>query len=38
MEENQKIIYKELSYKIFGICLEVHKVLGRFCREKQACN
>lgn len=38
MEEDSKIIYKELSYKIFGLCLEVHKKLGRFCREKQFCD
>ncbi len=37
-EGDSKIIYKELSYKIFGICLEVHEVLGRFCREKQFCD
>jgi len=37
-EENSKIIYKYLSYKIFGICLEVHETLGRFCREKQYCD
>ena len=29
------IVYKELSYKITGICYKVHKSMGRFCREKQ---
>lgn len=30
-----KILHKELSYKINGLCFQVHKELGRFCREKQ---
>jgi GxxExxY protein len=30
-----KIIHKDLSYRINGICFKVHKKLGRFCREKQ---
>lgn len=30
-----KIIEKELSYKINGLLFEVHNHLGRFCREKQ---
>ena len=34
----EKIIYKELSYKINGICFEVHDILGRFCKEKQYCD
>ncbi len=37
-EDDSKIIYKELSYKIFGICLEVHAILGNNCREKQYCD
>jgi len=37
-EENSKIIYKDLSYKLFGICLEVHSILGNNCREKQYCD
>jgi len=37
-EEDNKIIYKDLSYKIFGICLEVHSILGNNCREKQYCD
>jgi len=31
----QKIIHKDLSYKINGLCFKIHKKLGRFCREKQ---
>lgn len=38
MEENSKTFYKDLYYRMFGICLEVHRILGRFCREKQACD
>lgn len=30
-----EIIYKDLSYKIVGICFKVHRDLGRFCRENQ---
>jgi GxxExxY protein len=31
----EKIIEKELSYKINGLLFKVHNELGRFCREKQ---
>jgi len=31
----EKIIEKELSYRINGLLFEVHNELGRFCREKQ---
>ena len=34
----EKIIYKDLSYKIIGICFKVHDILGRFCKEKQYCD
>ena len=30
-----KILYPELSYKINGLCFQIEKKLGRFCREKQ---
>lgn len=30
-----KILHKELSYKINGICFTIHKELGRYYREKQ---
>jgi len=33
-----KIVYKELSYKINGLCFEAHDILGRFCKEKQYCD
>lgn len=38
IKEDTKIIYKELSYRIFGVCLEVHEILGYNCREKQYCD
>lgn len=31
----ETIILKELSYKINGICFNVHNELGRFCSERQ---
>ncbi|MFH1522567.1 MAG: GxxExxY protein [Patescibacteria group bacterium] len=30
-----KIIHKDLSHKINGLCFQAQKELGRFCREKQ---
>jgi len=33
-----RIIYRELSYKITGLCFQVQNELGRFCREKQYAN
>ena len=30
-----KILHKELSYEIAGLCFKVQKKLGRFCREVQ---
>ncbi|MDO8574480.1 MAG: GxxExxY protein [bacterium] len=32
---NNKIVEKELSYKLGGIFFDVQKKLGRFCRERQ---
>jgi GxxExxY protein len=29
------LLYKELSYKITGLCFEAHNDLGRFLRERQ---
>lgn len=29
------ILEKELSYTITGLCFQVHRELGRFCRERQ---
>ncbi|MBI5071605.1 GxxExxY protein [Candidatus Falkowbacteria bacterium] len=33
--DTNKIIYKELSYKINGILFRAHNELGRYCRERQ---
>jgi len=30
-----EIIYKELCYTIYGICYEMHRVMGSLCSEKQ---
>ncbi len=30
-----KILFKELSYRICGLCFEVHNILGRLRNEKQ---
>lgn len=30
-----KVIFKELSYKICGLCFKIHNILGRFRNEKQ---
>lgn len=35
MNNKNKIIYPELSYKITGLLFDVHNELGRFCKEKQ---
>ena len=33
--DTNKILYKELSYKLNGILFNIHNKLGRFSREKQ---
>ena len=35
MQQDAKIIYPELSYKITGLLFNIHNELGRFCKEKQ---
>jgi len=37
-ESPDKLIYKELSYKINGLLFNVHNELGKFCNEKQICD
>lgn len=34
-DTNQKIIYKELCYRLYGLLFELHNTLGRYCRERQ---
>ena len=31
----KNLIYKDLTYKINGLCFKAHKKLGRFCKERQ---
>jgi GxxExxY protein len=33
-----KIIHKDISYKIVGLCFKAHDILGRFGKEKQYCD
>ncbi len=34
IKEDNKVLYPELSYKICGLCFNVHNELGRFRSEK----
>ncbi len=34
-QEEDKVVYRELSYKITGFLFQAHKDLGRFRKEKQ---
>ena len=33
-EEKSKILYPELSYKVCGLCFDIHNKLGRFRNER----
>ncbi|PLX27293.1 GxxExxY protein [Candidatus Parcubacteria bacterium] len=35
MYGKEKLLYKDLTYKIRGILFKIHNDLGRFCNEKQ---
>lgn len=32
---SRKLVHKDLSFLITGICFRVHNALGRYCRERQ---
>lgn len=34
-EFQEKVLYPELSYRIYGLCYEAHNRLGRYLNEKQ---
>ncbi len=36
--KTRKLVEPELSYKITGLCFQIQKELGRFCRETQYCD
>ena len=36
--ENTKLLYKDLTYKLNGLAIEVRKEIGRFAKEKQYCD
>jgi len=36
--QDDKLLFRELSYVLTGICFGVHNELGRFSREKQYCD
>ena len=32
--DESKVLYPELSYKIYGLCYDIHNELGRFLKEQ----
>jgi len=37
-KNGEKLIFKNLSYKINGLLFEIHNELGRYCNEQQFCD
>lgn len=37
-KEQVEFLYQDLSYKVIGVLIEVHKELGPYAREKQYCD
>ncbi|MDD3284486.1 MAG: GxxExxY protein [Patescibacteria group bacterium] len=33
--KSDKVIFKNLSYSVVGLCFETHNELGKYCKEKQ---
>ena len=33
--KSDKVIFKNLSYSVVGLCFEAHNELGKYCKEKQ---